>query len=99
MPVVSVSTAIHIPMQLLCLYWNADHPALSTATFSQPLEWQFAEGEVVWEHQSHQKCIIKVVEDACAKIVFKRNKGIKQVSLSDLLKAFHPGAFIEVVGG
>ena len=54
---------------------------------------------MVWECQSQQKCIIKVVGDACAEVVFQRNEGIKQVSLSDLLKAFYPGAFIEVVGG
>ena len=88
-----------MPTQLLFLYRNADHPALSTATFPRPLEWHFAEGEVVWERQSRRKCLIKVVGDACAEVVFQRNEGIKQVSLSDLLKAFHPGAFVEVMGG
>ena len=93
------STSVYIPTQHLFLYRCADHPALTTSTFPQPLEWHFAEGEVVWECQSRRKCIIKVVGDACAEVVFQRNEGTKQVSLSDLLKAFRPGASVEVVGG
>jgi hypothetical protein len=95
----SVSSTGHISTQLLYLYWHADHPALTTATFPWPLEWHFAEGEVVWEHHSSQKCVIEVVGDTFAKVDFQMKEGTKQVSLSDLLKEFHPGDFVEVMGG
>jgi hypothetical protein len=63
------------------------------------LEWHFAEGEVVWECRSSQKCVIEVVGDTFAEVNFQMKEGTKQVSLSDLLKKFHPGDFIEVMGG
>ncbi|KAF8240295.1 hypothetical protein L208DRAFT_1233684, partial [Tricholoma matsutake] len=60
------STSVHIPTQLLFLYRSTDHPAITTSTFPQPLEWHFAEGKVVCVHPSHQKCLIKAVGDSFA---------------------------------
>jgi transcription antitermination factor NusG len=93
------STSVHISTQLLYLYQRADHPALATATFPKPSEWHFTEGEVVWERRSSQKCIIEVVGDTFAEVEFRMKEGTMQVSLSNLLKEFHPGEFVEVMGG
>jgi hypothetical protein len=93
------STSIHIPTQLLFLYRSADHPALATSTFPRPLEWHFAEGEVVCVRPSRQKCVIKAVGDSFAEVDFQMQEGIVHVPLSDLLKEFHPGEFVEVTGG
>ena len=46
------STSLYISLQLLFLYHSADHPALTTSTFPQPLEWYFAAGEMVLVHHS-----------------------------------------------
>ena len=54
---------------------------------------------VVLECRSSQKCVIKVVGDTFAEVDFQMKEGTKQVSLSDLLKEFYPGDFIEVMGG
>jgi hypothetical protein len=89
------STSIHIPTQLLYLYRSADHPALTTSSFPQPLEWHFAEGEVVLDRPSHQKCLIKAVGDSFAEVNFQMEEGTVRVPLSDLL---HPSEFVEVMG-
>ncbi|KAF8226539.1 hypothetical protein L208DRAFT_1301333 [Tricholoma matsutake] len=86
------STSVHIPTQLLFLYQSTDHPALTTSTFPRPLEWHFAEGEVVC------RCLIKAVGDSFAEVDFQMQEGIVHVPLSDLLKFFHPGEFVEVMG-
>ena len=93
------STSVYLAMQLLFLYQTADHPALTTTTFPWPLEWHFAEGEVVQVHRSHQRCVIKAVGDTFAEVDFQKQEGTMRISLSDLLKEFHPGDFIEVMAG
>jgi transcription antitermination factor NusG len=93
------STSVHIPMQLLFLFQAADHPALATTTFPRPLEWHFAEGEAVWLHSSRQRCLIKAVGDNFAEVDFQMGEGIISVPLFDLVKEFHPGDYVEVMGG
>ncbi|KAF8234714.1 hypothetical protein L208DRAFT_1260237, partial [Tricholoma matsutake] len=64
-----------------------------------PLEWNFAEGEVVCVCPSHQKCLIKAVGDSFAEVDFQMQEGIVRIPLSNLLKFFHPSEFVEVMGG
>jgi hypothetical protein len=63
------------------------------------LEWHFSEGEVVLDCPSHQKCLIKAVGDSFAEVDFWMEEGTVCIPLSDLLKEFHPGEFVEVMGG
>jgi transcription elongation factor len=63
------------------------------------LEWHFAEGEAVWLHSSHQRCLIKAVGDNFAEVDFQVGEGIMSVPLFDLVKEFHPGDYVEVMGG
>ena len=93
------STSVYISMQLFFLYQAADHPAVATSTFPQPLEWHFAEGEAVWVHPSRQRCLIKAVRDTFAEVDFGVGEGIMRVPLSDLVKEFNPGDFVEVMSG
>jgi transcription antitermination factor NusG len=93
------STSVHIPMQLLFLYQCANHPTLTTTTFPQPLEWDFTEGELVLDCHSHQLCIVESVGDDFAEVGFQTKEGTMRVSLSNLLKKFHSGDFVEVMAG
>ena len=93
------TTAVYIPTQLLYLYQSADHPALATFAFPRPLEWHFAEGEVVLVRHTGQRCLIKAVGDSFAEVDFRVEEGTVRVALSNLLKEFHPGDFVEVMGG
>ena len=94
-----LSTSVYLAMQLLFLYRTADHPALTTTTFPRPFEWHFAEGEVVQVHRSRQRCVIKAVGDTFAEVDFQKQEGTMHISLSDLLKEFHPSDFVEVMAG
>ena len=93
------STSVYISVQLLFLYRSADHPALATSPFPRPLEWHFAEDEMVRVRHSHRRGHIKAVGNIFAEVDFGMEEGVEQVSLSDLLKEFHPGDFVEVMGG
>ena len=64
-----------------------------------PLEWHFAEGEVVLDHHSCRRCLIKAVGDTFAEVDFLMGEGIVCISLSNLLKKLYPGDFVEVMGG
>ena len=96
------STSLYISSQLLFLYHSADNPALTTSTFSRPLEWYFAAGEMVLVHHSHRRCLIKAVGDIFAEVnyvYFEEDLRMQEcIPLSNLLKEFHPGDFVEVMG-
>jgi transcription antitermination factor NusG len=93
------STSVQIPTQQLFLFRSADHPALTTSTFPQPLEWNFAEGEVVWLHCPRKRGIIKDVGDTFADVDFQMEEGVVRTPLSNLLKEFHTGDFVKIMGG
>jgi len=63
------------------------------------LEWHFAEDEMVRVRHSHRRGHIKAVGNIFAEVDFGMEEGVERVSLSDLLKEFHPGDFVEVMGG
>jgi hypothetical protein len=63
------------------------------------LEWHFVEGEAVLVHQTGQQCLIKAVGDNFAEVEFRVEEGTVRVNLLNLLKEFHPGDFVEVMGG
>lgn len=93
------STAIYIPTHVLLLFQSANHPAYATSAFPRPLEWHFAEGEVVFVRHTGQRGLIKAVGDSFAEVEFRMDEDIVHVSMSNLLKRFEPGDFVEVMGG
>ena len=54
---------------------------------------------MVCVRSSHQKCVIKAVEDSFAEVDFQMQEGIMHIPLSNLFKEFYPGEFVEVMGG
>jgi transcription antitermination factor NusG len=93
------STSVYISAQMLFLYRSADHPVLAASPFPRPLEWHFAEDEMVWVRHSRRRCRIKAAGNIFAEVDFGMEEGLVRVPFSDLLKAFHPGDFVEVMGG